>query len=65
MILKINPISNEMMKKLFSAINSRNKVIKRIRTKTNINLEKTTINKKSETHKRLNQEVYDCSSVKT
>ena len=54
-----------MMKKLFSAINSRNKVIKRIRTKTNINLEKTTINKKSETHKRLNQEVYDCSSVKT
>ena len=43
---KINPKSNEMMKKLLSAINSRNKVIKRIRTKTIKNLEKTTINKK-------------------
>ena len=46
MILKTNSISNEMMKKLFSAINSRNKVTKKIRTKTIKNLEKTTINKK-------------------
>ena len=44
MISKINIISNEMMKKLLSAINSRNKVIKEIRT--NKNLERTTINKK-------------------